>query len=342
MNDNKYDLAIVMGRFQFVHLFHEALIDKARSLANHTLIVVGSAYQAPSIQNPLSFKERASLLSSLYPWPEEVSIKGQRDYNDDTVWAINIQKLVSDTLAENGLPDDAKIVIVGHEKDESSFYLKMFPQWDFFETGSAGPLSATDVREIIYKETPHLPFLENVVSTQAMKFIRGYVGSPEWEYIRQEIEQNKVYKSQFAGLAYPPTFVTVDAVLVCMGHVLMVKRKASPGKGLWALPGGFLNADTDRSLVDAMIRELREETMLKVPSAVLRGSIQESRVFDAINRSARGRTITHAFFIELGDNTLPKVKGADDAEVAKWIPIHQVDPETCFEDHWQILQSFTI
>ena len=62
--------------------------------------------------------------------------------------------------------------------------------------------------------------------------------------------------------------------------------------------------------------EVFEETKIKVPEKVIRGSIKEMKNFDAIERSARGRTITHAFKIVLQDGELPKVKGSDDAEKA--------------------------
>ena len=89
-----------------------------------------------------------------------------------------------------------------------------------------------------------------------------------------------------------------------------------------------------------MIRELREETGIKVPAPVLLGSIKDSRVFDAINRSARGRTITHAFKILLPDGPLPKIKGMDDAVKAEWIPISEIDSNVCFEDHFEIINHF--
>jgi bifunctional NMN adenylyltransferase/nudix hydrolase len=121
----------------------------------------------------------------------------------------------------------------------------------------------------------------------------------------------------------------------------MIRRRAEPGKGLLALPGGFLDALSDKSLEDAMIREVREETQLKVPAPVLRGSIVEAKVFDAIERSTRGRTITHAFHIKLPNGELPKVKGGSDATSAKWIPISKITPNECFEDHYEIINYFT-
>ena len=111
-----------------------------------------------------------------------------------------------------------------------------------------------------------------------------------------------------------------------------------PGKGLWALPGGFLNQE--ETMLDGAIRELKEETKIKVPVPVLKGSIKGSKTFDAPNRSSRGRTITQAFFIDLGVGELPKVKGSDDAEKAFWVPFNQVKQEKMFEDHFHIIDNF--
>ena len=120
----------------------------------------------------------------------------------------------------------------------------------------------------------------------------------------------------------------------------MIKRRSEPGKGLWALPGGFVNANTDKSVEDAAIRELREETRIKVPAPVLRGNIKDRKVFDDPYRSSRGRTITHAFLIHLPpDLELPKVKGSDDAEKAKWVPLYEVKRSFMFEDHYDIIES---
>jgi bifunctional NMN adenylyltransferase/nudix hydrolase len=120
----------------------------------------------------------------------------------------------------------------------------------------------------------------------------------------------------------------------------MVERKARPGKGLLALPGGFV--DGSEKLMDACLRELREETRLKIPAAVLKGSIKNDQVFDDPHRSARGRTITHAFYIELAPNKqLPKVKGGDDAKHAMWVPLADLDPTTIFEDHYFIIKELT-
>jgi bifunctional NMN adenylyltransferase/nudix hydrolase len=119
---------------------------------------------------------------------------------------------------------------------------------------------------------------------------------------------------------------------------LLVSRKAFPGRGQLALPGGFINQY--ERLEEAMLRELREETRLKVPAPVLKGSIRRQQVFDSPYRSTRGRTITHAFYIELSpDTSLPKVKGGDDAKHAQWAPLAKLDPRQMYEDHYDIIQE---
>ena len=82
------------------------------------------------------------------------------------------------------------------------------------------------------------------------------------------------------------------------------------------------------------------KTRLKIPAPVLKGSIRRQEVYDDPYRSARGRTITHAFYIELEPNaSLPKVKGGDDARQARWVPLGEIDPRNLFEDHYFIIQD---
>ena len=68
---------------------------------------------------------------------------------------------------------------------------------------------------------------------------------------------------------------------------------------------------------------------------------KKNELFDAIQRSSRGRTITHAFNICLPDGELPKVRGGSDATSATWIPLSQVDSAQTFEDHYEIISYFT-
>ncbi|PLJ78623.1 NUDIX hydrolase [Infirmifilum sp. SLHALR2] len=55
----------------------------------------------------------------------------------------------------------------------------------------------------------------------------------------------------------------VSALVVRDGRVLLVKRGGQPGAGLWALPGGAVEAG--EGVAEAASRELFEETGLSAP-----------------------------------------------------------------------------
>ena len=55
--------------------------------------------------------------------------------------------------------------------------------------------------------------------------------------------------------------VGVGAVVVKDGKVLLIKRGYPPAKGMWAIPGGVVEAG--ERLAEAVVRELEEETGLR-------------------------------------------------------------------------------
>jgi bifunctional NMN adenylyltransferase/nudix hydrolase len=333
----KYDTLVLIGRFQPFHNAHLEIIKRATALANGLIIITGSANQPRTYKNPFTSIERERMIKAA---TSGLSLGIVVEANPDTIyndqaWAVRVQSIVAKYTTPN-----EKIAIIGHKKDESSFYLDMFPQWAFEDVEEIEPLSAVNIRDLYFKRDCNMSFIKGVVPRTTFDFLEQFKSTPEYEQVIREREFVIKYKQQYASLPYPPIFSTADAVVIQSGHVLMIKRRAEPGKGLWALPGGYVNANTDKSVEAAMLRELREETMIKVPAPVLKGSIVRSKVFDAIDRSPRGRIITHAFHIQLPDGELPKVKGSDDAEKARWVPIAEVKSEDCFEDHYEILQHF--
>lgn len=341
----KYETIVYIGRFEPVHTAHVEIIKKAVELADQVLLIIGSINQPRTYKNPWNYSERKSMLQGVIANFDE-NIKKNTTFefagNPDTIyndqaWATRIQEIVRQYNQQN-------VAIIGHNKDETTFYLNMFPQWEKVEVGElVEPLNATDIRQIYFSRSYNPKYLTGVLPASVFSYLESFRTDHilEYEQIIREREHIENYKKQYASFPYPPIFVTTDAVVIESGHVLMIKRRAEPGKGLWALPGGFVNAETDSSVENAMLRELKEETKIKVPESVLRGSIRTSKVFDAKNRSARGRTITHAFYIQLHEGKLPKVKGSDDAVSAKWIPLSELRSEECFEDHYEIITTLT-
>jgi 8-oxo-dGTP diphosphatase len=56
------------------------------------------------------------------------------------------------------------------------------------------------------------------------------------------------------------------------GRLLLIKRGHAPGKGLWSIPGGRVEAG--ESDAAALVREVREETGLVVAPGRLLGSVR--------------------------------------------------------------------
>jgi bifunctional NMN adenylyltransferase/nudix hydrolase len=226
--------------------------------------------------------------------------------------------------------------LIGASKDNSSYYLKLFPQWESVNVPLDYPINATDIRNAYFEEDDLHPA---DIPASTLGVLYSLDDTEAMETLRKEYWFIQNYKKQWAAAPYPVKHLTVDAVVEQSGHILLVKRKAEPGKGLWALPGGHL--EMDETLQDGVIRELREETGIKVPVPVLKGSVHATHMFDDPFRSNIGRVVTFASYIKLMDDTsLPKVKGADDAEKARWVPISEIAEDKLFDDHYHIIQYF--
>lgn len=135
---------------------------------------------------------------------------------------------------------------------------------------------------------------------------------------------------------YPRPSVTVDTAIVTTpsekqeAQLLLIQRKNTPCKGMWALPGGF--CEDNESLDVAAARELQEET--SVDSSRIR-MIQVGAFGDA-GRDPRGWTITVAF-AALVPADIDGVKAADDAAEAEWFDITSL-PELAF-DHKLVVRT---
>ena len=129
---------------------------------------------------------------------------------------------------------------------------------------------------------------------------------------------------------YPRPAVTADCVVITKEaepKVLLIERGADPYKGCWAFPGGFMNMD--ETTEKCAIRELEEETGLKVPA------IHQIGAYSKVDRDPRGRTITVAY-LAIIDAPI-EVTGQDDAAKAQWFSFDALPPLAF--DHYDILKD---
>lgn len=351
----QFDTLVFVGRFQPFHNGHKTVIDKALEHADEVVVVVGSSFAARSTKNPFTFEERKAMIEAVYgdqfnyAGPQgcfktsRVKVVPVMDYPyDDNAWVSAVQAVVDTTKR------GSKVGLIGHSKDSSSYYLKIFPQWrNHVEVENVEGINATDIRNALFEReyTPNKTF--DLMPAESAEILKDVIlGNAKiggiWDSLVVEYQQIKEYreKAQMKGFNFPSVFVTTDAVLTQSGYILLIKRGGFPFKDCWALPGGYL--DKGQFIVDNMIKELREETCVKVPAKVLKGSIKAQEIFDHPNRDPRGRVITHGFHIDLGypEEGLPKVKGADDAKEAHWFPLSEVTSEMMAFDHYHVIKCF--
>ena len=331
-----YNLAVFIGRFQPFHLGHQAIIDEALNIADRVLILIGSAFEPRSLRNPWFFDEREAMIRSCYTPEENARILCEPlidiRYND-ALWLSQVQKAVYGHQRS----DDDKITLVGQKSKGVGYYTTLFPQWHDTAIDVQEPVTGTQIRDDLFSGKNSPDITENL-PPEIEASLKLFMATEGGKNLQQEYEFIQKYKKGWENVPFEPTHVTVDAVVIQSGHVLLVKRSAQPGKGLYALPGGFIHAE--ESLLNAVIRKLKEETQIKVPPPVLMGCVKHQFVFDAPFRSARGRTITHAFHIELrGEEALPKIKGNNESGNCIWLPLGQLDSTQMFEDHYFIIQK---
>jgi len=343
-----YDYLVFIGRFEPFHNGHAAVARYALSRAQKVIFLVGSADTPRTIKNPWTVAERAVMIQSALPdAAERLLIRPLRDHlYNESLWIAAVQRTVAEAIRADGGGADAKVGLVGKDKDASSYYLQEFPQWDLVDVRHTETLSATELRRYLFEANQlnshgGLMMIRANVPGPVFDMLEAFrKNSPAFKQLVAEHQFIDTYRAAWADAPYPPTFVTTDAVVVHSGHVLLVRRRAEPGKGLWALPGGFVAQQ--EGLLESCLRELREETRLKIPVPVLKGSIKGQQVFDHPDRSLRGRTLTHAFHFDFPAGELPDVRGGDDADKARWVPVSEaleMSPQL-FEDHLHILEFF--
>ena len=340
----QYDVSVCIGRFQTFHHGQLALLRRALASAPLCIVALGSAHQARTPKNPFTWQERAEMIRLALPEADRSRIQflPVRDYYDQGRWISAVRQGV---MALAGTTASTSFVLVGHFKDATSQYLKGFPGWALDALPLQGDIDASALRDAYFGNAGEaldatLAALVSQAPASTLAFLRAWAALPYFQTLAQEWQSLRQEKAQWAGSPYAPVFVTVDAVVQCAGRVLLIRRGRAPGKGLLAVPGGFI--EQRETVYQSALRELAEETSIRLLEGDMHHALKAVQVFDHPDRSQRGRVITHAHRFDLGGRRPPEVQAADDAASAQWVPIDQlVRLEDQFhDDHFHMLDFF--
>ena len=114
----------------------------------------------------------------------------------------------------------------------------------------------------------------------------------------------------------PRPELCVGAIAVQDGRLLLVQRGRPPAEGLWSVPGGRVEAG--ESIVDAVLRELDEETGLAGTCGELVGWVER--------RGADHHFVILDFHVAVADPQA--ARAGDDASAVAWIPLADLAART--------------
>lgn len=311
------------------------------------------------------------MIEAVYPEAIEKGFLELETLNDhlhdnDFKWMAEVQRRVDfakralemDALHSTGLVTEVEVVLIGHSKDQSSYYLKKFPQWGSIEVpgytdkATNRELDATYIRDLLFGGGDYwdqgITDITELVHPEVRSWLKhwGWENKEVIDAINAEIKFSKQYLREHSyrgrdgmGLRYAPIMTTADSVIIQSGHVLLGRRKFNPGKGLWALPGGFAHAG--ETIFNTSCREAVEETRIQVSRDTMKLAFRFKQVFSDPNRGeTRGRIVTHAYLYLLNDSEkLVEVKADDDFAEVKWVPLGLLDPAEMYSDHYWIIHK---
>lgn len=112
--------------------------------------------------------------------------------------------------------------------------------------------------------------------------------------------------------------------------ILLVKRRADPFSGMWAIPGGFVNVD--ESVEDAAMRELQEET------GVEDVYMEQLYTWGDPDRDPRKRVIAVSYLALMSAEDVEDthLSSSGDVSEAQWFSAYN-PPDLAF-DHDKVLQ----
>ncbi len=172
-----FDFLVFIGRFQPFHRAHQAVIQDAFQHSKSVIILLGSAQPERTLKNVFTSDEREAMIRASFS-PElqsQLHFAGLVDVFNDVKWTAMVKQAVQDIVEQNIPLGEAslapKIGLIGHFKDQSSYYLSLFPEWPLVELDNYFYLSATPLREAYLQG--QLPSIQQVPAS-TLDFLKQF------------------------------------------------------------------------------------------------------------------------------------------------------------------------
>lgn len=146
-------------------------------------------------------------------------------------------------------------------------------------------------------------------------------------------KDEKAFLARYDKKKFDAPIVTVDPVLFTYHEeqlkVLLVQRSNHPDKGLWGLPGGFIDLENDTTLEQTALRKLQEKTGVKPPY------LEQLYTFGNAKRDKRGWSVTVCYAALIAYQACEAhISTVTDAQ---WVALNQLEKLSLAFDHMDII-----
>ena len=182
-SDHEFDYLVFIGRFQPFHLAHMQTVEIALQHSENVILALGSAQDERNIKNPFSALEREQMILSNFSEADQKRIHFVHviDVYNDVKWVKLVKALVGDLVQASD-----KVGLIGHFKDDSSYYLQLFPEWKMLELDSlVGAMSATPLREAYYQGE----IRETEFPAGTVNFLKHFQNTAYYPQLQAKFEQ---------------------------------------------------------------------------------------------------------------------------------------------------------
>lgn len=119
--EKNFELGLVLGRFNHMHLGHKRIIDISKSLCKKTLVFIGSSQESGTLRNPFKIETREKLLTQIYGDDSSIIISGLEDLSNEYNINFDWGKYVLDNVeAVAGCKPD--FLITGNDESRRGWY----------------------------------------------------------------------------------------------------------------------------------------------------------------------------------------------------------------------------
>jgi bifunctional NMN adenylyltransferase/nudix hydrolase len=204
----QYDYLIFIGRFQPFHNGHKYIVNEGLKISDKIIILCGSANQKRSVKNPWTYSETKEYITRSFDEAslKKIHIERLNDYADDATWVVRVEEIVNKIIAYDELCAESepcsnpkmdvqkkfiatyKIGLIGHNKDQTSYYLALFPKWQQVIVPNFKGINATDIREALFKgenEQSVTKTIENLVPKKVLLFLMNFLKTEDYLQLKK-------------------------------------------------------------------------------------------------------------------------------------------------------------